>query len=295
MRLMTTFLTVLFLCLCNMAQASEALNEKGLATEVSSMKNLVKYGLAGYDTDGASIVIYTGQLWVNDWGSGVRAYGVRYKNGRFDGAMTSPLPKSARQVVRGEYAGAYVDPARNLYFPGIKMITSKKVREKALADIKAINVAQEARVVEARYRSDELQNYILNGPLIPFCDTMKCDKWPVREYLVTEIGKFSEEMAKGQNRDAILIAAMSDKYRFVRQAAARSCITLLDPAFEKPLIKLLDDPDSDVRLIACMALGEHHCVEALAKITTLSKNDPAQPVRFYAFEAIAKIKAKEKK
>jgi HEAT repeat protein len=161
----------------------------------------------------------------------------------------------------------------------IEDVTARLERERALArQLREASPAARLKAVEELSPLEPLDGI---GPLR---GAMADEDWRVRRAAVKSLAA---------RRDAALvdgvIAALRDGHRdFSLLSSALELLTLTGVDSTKALVRLMDDPDADLRIQAALALGSQRHPEAIEALVR-ALDDPDPNVRFHAIEALGKL------
>jgi HEAT repeat protein len=163
----------------------------------------------------------------------------------------------------------------------IEDVTDRVERERKLA--RELRDAAPAVRLQAVQQFQAPDAEAIEG-LGPLGEAMADEDWRVRRAAVR---------ALAARRDASLVDGLVDALRdghrnFSLLSSALQLLTLTGVDFTEALIRLLRDPDPDLRIQAALALGTQRRSEALdALLRALDDEDPN--VRFHAIESIGKL------
>ena len=121
-----------------------------------------------------------------------------------------------------------------------------------------------------------------------FTPALQTENWKVRRAAV-------RTFAESADRDllqALVETLRRDHRSFSTLSSALKVLALSDVSMTAPLVELLQDADSDLRIQAALALGEQQDPAAVEPLVR-ALDDPDANVRFHAIEALGRLRASD--
>ncbi|HEX6291238.1 MAG TPA: HEAT repeat domain-containing protein [Herpetosiphonaceae bacterium] len=162
----------------------------------------------------------------------------------------------------------------------VEDMTARLDRERDLtAQLQSPDATARLQAAEALATAKEHESALL-------IDALADAQWRVRRTAVSGLAARA-----GADAVADILRAMREEHRDLALLnSALQVLALTDVDVVGPLIDFLEDPDTDLRIYAALALAEHTDPRAAAALIA-ALDDPDQNVRFHAIEALGKLRA----
>ncbi len=165
----------------------------------------------------------------------------------------------------------------------IEDVTARLDRERDLAE--QLRAEDELTRLKA---AETLSEGVGVEPARPLLDALKDDSWRVRRIAVSGVARRAAPDAIA----ALLESVRKDHLNLSLLNSALQVLMLTDVDTLSPLIDFLDDPNSNLRMQAALALGEQRDPRAIPALIAALDDDDLN-VRYHAIEALGKLKAIE--
>lgn len=219
----------------------------------------------------------------NEWRKGIDSYGCQYTKSEI--VVLKTYDKSLPRGLKQDKYKTFRDSSGRAYVPGIKSITSSKLRSWAQTKLNALDTEMNARakasstyLVEATKFVSLLEDKSNTGAASA---ALSQDNWAGKNLVLT--GSYQllaqNKQAIGFDIDSFVMGCLSDDNMVVRESAAMCAVVLRNPKFKSKLVALLDDKNARTRYFAIGALVNQRDKSVLAKVSQMATTDQSKMVR----------------